>query len=131
MLRESISNRDELIVESITSDDGLGTGVEHGDIIVKLVNATLANDDTLPTVRQTVVDTFGQAGLVDMAGVIGTFTMQTRIADVTGLPFDAPFEMGTRKLRQQLGADDFQFLRAFNCPALHALSCARRVIFFA
>ena len=103
-----MDNQDALTVESITSEDGLGTGIKHGDIIVRLVNATLRNDDTLTDARQAVIDTFGMDGLIDIAGVIGTFTMQTRIADATGLPFDRQFEMGTRTLRKRLGANDFQ-----------------------
>lgn len=103
-----MSDKNKLNVESITSDDGMGTGITNGDVIVRLVNATIRNDETIDDARQAVIDTFGMDGLIDIAGVMGTFTMQTRIADATGLPFDMPFELATRSLRKQLGANDFQ-----------------------
>lgn len=108
MLRESMTNRTELNVESITSLEGRGTGILGGDAICYFVDAVIRNDDTLDARRETLKNLFGMEGLVDIAGVIGTFTMQTRIADATGLPFDSQFEMATRTLRRRLGADEFQ-----------------------
>ena len=109
MLRESSKNgKDDLALDKITGEDGLGSGVPHGDVLVRLVDATLKADDAvLATAREAVIDALGREGLVDAAGVIGAFTMQNRVADATGLPLDTPMEMATRSLRAELGVDQF------------------------
>lgn len=104
----SRDNNGELALAAITAEDGLGTGVPRGDLLVRLVDATLAADEAaLSVARREVIDVLGTAALVDAAGVIGTFTMQNRVADGVGLPLDAPLELATRELRAQLGADRF------------------------
>lgn len=109
LLRASSQDRNgNLALRNITTEDGMGTGVQHGDTLVRFVDATLAADDgALAVARQAVIDAAGIRGLVDAAGVIGTFTMQNRVADATGLPLDAPLEMATRNLRAELGVDGF------------------------
>ena len=100
--------RDSVAVGAITSEAGDGSGVPHGDALVRLVDATVGRDDeALADARRAVVVGLGPARLVDAAAIIGTFAMQNRVADATGLPLDAPIELATRGLRAELGADRF------------------------
>ncbi len=93
---------------AVTSDSGRGTGVPHGDTLTGLVDATLGGDDVvLDEARQGVIDQMGTEALVDAAGVIAAFTMQNRAADAMGLPLDAPIEIATRALREELGVERF------------------------
>lgn len=95
-------------MSAITSEEVIDSGIPHGDIIIRLVDAALGkNKDALTEARQAVIGSMGMEGLIDVAAVIGTFTMQNRIADATGLPLDAPIEMATRSLRSELGVDNF------------------------
>ncbi len=110
LLRESSTSENGAAqVTAVTSEDGLGSGVPHGDILTQLVNATLGDNlSELERARQAVVDELGIDGLIDAAGIIATFTMQNRVADATGLPLDAPMELGSRGFREDLGVNQFQ-----------------------
>jgi len=98
----------EVDIRAVTSAEGLGTGVPHGEVLVGLVDATLQGDATaLGAARKAVVDAMGEAALVDAAAVIGTFTMQNRIADATGIPLDDVIKLATRGLRAEMGVQSY------------------------
>jgi hypothetical protein len=50
----------------------------------------------------------GSAALVDAAAIIGNFERMVRIADATGIPLDAPVNVGTESIRADLGIDQYE-----------------------
>ena len=108
LLRASSENTGEVNLSALTSDDGRGSGVPHGDAIVRLVDAALGDDDdAVAAARAELTRAMGKEALVDAAAVLGTFTMQNRVADATGLPLDTPLELASRGVREELGSDRF------------------------
>ena len=109
MLRVSSDfTNDKLDIGQISSADGLGSGVQHGDLLVRFADATLkGTPEALSSARQAVAAAIGTAGLVDAAAIIATFTLQNRAADAAGLPLDTPIEVATRRMRTRIGADQF------------------------
>ena len=95
-------------IAAATRGTGEGTGVPHGDALVRFVNATLTGtDEDLAAARTALVDAVGEAGMHDAAGVIGNFTLMNRVADGTGLPLDAPLELASRGLRDAIGVNAY------------------------
>ena len=102
---------------------GYGSGVHHGDVIVRLVDAVAGTDeDELVAARDAFVETLGPAALVDAAAIVATFNQMDRIADATGIPLDAPLELATQRLREEIGAD--RYASAANTPPTGAIKRA-------
>lgn len=89
-----------------------GAGVPHGKLLVDFVNATVfavdadAGDQSLSAARDAVADAIGPEALIDVAAVVGNFTMMTRIADGTGTPLDAGTVDVSEQIRADLGLDE-------------------------
>jgi hypothetical protein len=99
------------------------SGVEHGELLVRFVDAVHAIDGSrIEAVRADVVDALGQEALVDAAGVIGNFCTAVRIADGCGIPLDLPLDLLSLELREQIGATAFG--SAQNTPAQGAVKRA-------
>lgn len=114
MLGSSISSAD-VDLRAVTRETGEGSGVAHGDVLVRLVNAVVpAPSAGLADVRAAVLASLGVAGLVDAAAVIASFTINNRIVDANGVPLDRPMELATRALRDQIGTD--AYATAANTP---------------
>lgn len=110
MLRASIeSEGGEGDVRAIIDSEAARTsGIPGAAALVAFVDATLgAEDDELAAARSRVRAELGSAALVDAAAVIGNFERMVRIADGTGIPLDAPVNVGSEGLRAQLGIDRF------------------------
>ncbi len=101
MLRASGRHDDQdLDVAAITDAHGMGSGVLHGDRLVRLADATLGDDDlALSRAQASLVAVAGGAGLVDAAATIANFSMQSRIANGTGIPLDTSLQAASRALR--------------------------------
>jgi hypothetical protein len=63
------------------------------------------------TERAALVDTLGEAAMMDAAAVIAAFNAYPRIADATGIPLEDAKVAASATLRAQLG------LEAFNTQA--------------
>ncbi len=84
------------------------TGIPNGALLIELAEAVLGNDDQrLARARAAIVDTMGEAVLVDAAGVAGFFNAIDRVADSTGTPLDEETATATKELRDQIGIDRF------------------------
>jgi len=82
-----------------------GAGVPHGELLVRMVDASFDSPDALAAVRDECISTLGMDTTVDIAAVIANFHMMTRIADGTGTPLDATTEQMSGNLRTALGVD--------------------------
>ena len=120
MLRASIEASGGKVELSALTGEGEASAVEHGDALVRFAEAVLADDDAeLDAARTALQDCVGPEGLVDAAGVVGNFKRMVRIADGTGIPLDAPMELLTQDLREEL--DLARFGSAANTPRTGAL----------
>lgn len=115
LLRASGQSRNESFDLSAVMEGGHAGGVQHGELLLALVDAVIGDDDArLAEARRAIVDTIGPEALVDSAAVIATFSQMDRIADAAGIPLDEPLEMMTRDLRDELGVA--KFASAANTP---------------
>jgi hypothetical protein len=108
MLRVSgLSQGKQFDVTAATSGEG-DSGVPDGALLIALVEAAMARDDAaLADARRAVADTLGAAAVVEAAAIIGTFNQMVRIADSTGIALDAPLEMVSQRLREEIGVGAF------------------------
>jgi len=108
MLRVSgLSQGKRFDVVAATSGEG-DSGVPGGHLLIAMVEAAMARDDTaLADARRAVVDTMGAAAMVEAAAIIGTFNQMVRIADSTGIPLDPPLDMVSQTLREEIGVTAF------------------------
>jgi len=83
-----------------------GAGVPHGELLVRMVDASFESADALAAARDECIATLGMETTVDVAAVIANFHMMTRIADGTGTPLDVGTEKATSELRAALGVDE-------------------------
>jgi hypothetical protein len=68
----------------------------------------LGQDDAeLGAARSALLAAVGSEAFVDAAGVVANFQRMVRIADGTGIPLDAPLELLTQDLREELGIEHF------------------------
>jgi hypothetical protein len=98
----------ELDLSAIASGDGAASGVDHGAELLAFADAAVRRDDQpLAAARAVLLAAAGSEALVDAAAVIGNFQRMVRIADATGIALDAPVEMLTGDLREELGIDTY------------------------
>lgn len=88
-----------------TSDEVVG--VAHGAELVAYADAAVARSADLAAARKAVQDTLGDVEVVDAAAVIANFQRMVRIADGTGIPIDAPLDVLSADLRQEIGINEF------------------------
>jgi hypothetical protein len=82
---------------------GAGAGVAHAAELVRFAEAVLGSDDAeLLRARLALLAAIGPEGFVEAAGVVSNFQRMVRIADATGIPLDAPVELLTQDLRDEL-----------------------------
>lgn len=80
--------------------------------MLRFVDAAHGTDaNALNDARAALVDTLGEACMLDAAGVIGNFTMMTRIADSTGTPLDKGSIEMSNDIRQQMDVNGFATAR--------------------
>ncbi len=90
---------------------GSGAGVPHGELLVRLVDASFDDRASLAGVRDECVDVLGYDATVDAIAVIANFHMMTRIADGTGTPIDDGSHQMTGEIRAALDIDGFESMR--------------------
>ena len=122
MLRASVEvGGDEANLEAVTgAAEGAVSGVAHGAELVRFAEAVLGDDDAeLDAAREALKAAVGPEGLVDAAGVVANFKRMVRIADGTGIPLDAPLELFSQDLREDLRLE--RFGSSANTPEAGAL----------
>jgi hypothetical protein len=88
-----------------------GAGVPLGELLVRLVDASLESDEILAAASDECVATLEMDATVDAAAMIANFHMMTRVADSTGTPLDTFTEQITSDLREALDLDDLDTKR--------------------
>ena len=87
--------------------DGDG-GIPDGALLARFAEAAIGDsDEYLAAIRSELIDTLGEAALVDASAIVATFNAIDRVADSTGIPIDDARLAPTADLRQQLGIDAF------------------------
>ena len=91
-------------------DTTIDSGVEHGQLLGQLVDATISRDwDLVATFREESVSVMGAQQTVDAIAVASAFNGITRIADATGIPLDTGPAEATTSMRSELAINDFSY----------------------
>ncbi len=85
MLSWSSNDSGEPADLAAVANGAVGTGIEHGDELLRFATACgERDDDELAAARNAVVATTDEAFMIDAAAVAANFEMMTRLADSTG-----------------------------------------------
>jgi hypothetical protein len=100
---------DDYDLDGISSGDVADIGIPHAQLLMGYAEAVVGGDEARRReLGEAIVAALGEEGLVDAAGVIGTFNAIVRVADACGIPLEAEKEQATREMRARLGVDDFE-----------------------
>jgi uncharacterized protein YunC (DUF1805 family) len=113
MLLRASSQRDGASADlgSVTRDSG-ASGVEHGDWLRALVEATLRGEwQRLAELRRAAGRAIGAQQTVDVLTVAAAFNGITRVADAIGIPLDPNTADTTQALREVTGIERFAYAR--------------------
>jgi len=81
--------------------------------LIEFAEAILGGDKVrLARARAAILSAMGAAALVDAAGVAGLFNAIDRVADATGTPLEEAKAVDTASLRDTIGIDEFDAVRA-------------------
>lgn len=120
LLRASGEMAGEPVDLAVVHGDREAAGVPHSAALLEFVEAVLGEDDArLDAARQALRAAVGEAGAVDTAAVVSSFSKMDRIADATGIPLDASLVVMAGDLRQSLELG--RFASAANTPEASAL----------
>ncbi len=110
LLRASGEQTDKTYdLNSVTSEN-LDSGVEHGDWLRKLTEATIRGDWlTVGEVRPQAEVEMGTQKVVDALTVASAFNGITRVADATGIPLDSTTAEATTEMRDTTGIQQFDY----------------------
>ena len=108
MLRESAKAFGYDVDLTVVRDPNRANGIPGGSNLLRLVDATLASPESLPTARNAVMEELGAEALVDAAAVFGNFEMMNRVADATGIPVAGAAIERERELISRLDIAGFQ-----------------------
>ena len=101
----SRKNGEEVDITAITRADASDGGVEHGALLIALVDAVIdAAADPTPA-RERLVAAAGPGLLVEAAAVLAMFHLNDRVADAMGAPLDSFFVDYRLKIGETLGLD--------------------------
>ena len=96
-------------VTVITSDEARDAGVEHGKLILDVVDAVMNEAMDPSEARRQLVEAAGAGLLVEVGAVLGIFHLNDRVADAMGTPLDEFAIDYRRKIGQRLGLDSRGF----------------------
>ena len=92
----------------IEGSSAVAVGIEHDAVLLRFAEAVLGDDEReLAAAREALHAALGDEAFVDAAAVVGNFQRMVRIADGTGIPLDAPLEIMTQDLREDLDLSRF------------------------
>src|SRR5262245_22943069 len=97
---------DITVVTSAAPSDG---GVEHGQLLIELVDAVIDEGCDPAPARRRLIDAAGPGLLVEAAAVLGMFHLNDRVADAMGAPLDDFMVDYRRKLGEKMGMDDGRY----------------------
>ncbi len=82
------------------------SGLPHGDLMNEFTEAIMERDTArIANARRAIIETLGEAAMVDAAAVIAAFNAYPRMADATGIPLEDAKEAATAAMRLDLGLD--------------------------
>jgi hypothetical protein len=88
-------------------------GIPEGALLIEFAEAILGGDEArLAQARASIAASMGTAALVDAAGIAGLFNAIDRVADATGTPLEKAKAVDTARLRDAIGIDEFDAVRA-------------------
>src|SRR5947208_2181272 len=93
-------NADITIITRAEATDG---GVEHGKLLLELVDAVIDETADPTEARRRLVDAAGPGLLVEAGAVLGMFHLNDRVADALGAPLDELLLDYRRKIGEKLG----------------------------
>lgn len=88
-------------------DPSVPTGIPGGNLLLRLVDAVLADSEPMPQIHGEVIDELGPEALVDAAAVLGNFEMMNRVAEASGIPVPNQFIDRERELVDLLDIERF------------------------
>jgi hypothetical protein len=89
----------------ITHEEASDGGVEHGKLLMELVDAVVDETADPAEARRRLVDAAGPGLLVEAGAVLGMFHLNDRVADALGAPLDELLIDYRRKIGEKLGLD--------------------------
>ena len=107
MLRESAQTFEYDLDIAAVVDPTVPSGVPGGNLLLRLVDALLADAEPLENVQAEIIAELGPEALVDAAAVFGNFEMMNRVADATGIPVPA------QRVEREQGLVDLLDLESF------------------
>jgi hypothetical protein len=101
-------------LRAVTQGAAVGDcGIPEGALLIDFAEAILGGDEArLARARVAIVEAMGAAALVDAAGIAGLFDAIDRVADATGTPLEEAKASDTASLRDAIGIDEFDAVRA-------------------
>ena len=109
-MRLSLSGKhtgDEYALESAIGKCPGDGGVPRGELLSDFVEAVCAGDAACTAaVREKIIETMGEAAMIDAAAVIAAFNCYPRVADATGIPLEEAKAVATATMRAELGLDE-------------------------
>ena len=117
-LRGSAKNAGtEINLRAVLGEDPDGSGIDNAGALNSFVEAFINHDETaLARARTVLVGEIGADGMIDAAAVAANFQRMVRIAEATGIPFDAQMSAMTKDIQDLL--DLRRFPSARNTPDL-------------
>jgi len=89
----------------ITREEASDGGVEHGKLLIELVDAVVDETADPAEARRRLVEAAGPGLLAEAGAVLGMFHWNDRVADAMGAPLDDFLIDYRRKIGQKLGLD--------------------------
>jgi len=112
MLRASAEAKNIPVNINATIDSSLDSGVEHGDVLLRFVDAVCGPDNqAVEPARTALLDRMGPAALVEAAAIAANFSTNDRAANAIGIPLEGMFLVGSATYRKELGIDDYPSAR--------------------
>ena len=98
---------DEVDVQAVTDGKAKApSAVAHAEELLAFAEAALGRDPAaLDGARRVLLEAVGPEALVDAAAVAANFQRMVRIADGSGIPLDAPLELISADVREDLALD--------------------------
>ena len=121
---------DPIDIRAVTGESDAyadGSGVPHAGALLAFTDSVVKRDAArLAADRDVVREAVGPGGLVDTAATVGSFQRMTRIADATGIPVDAPVNILSAEIQDELNLRRFSSASVTSKPNALAASLARR-----
>jgi hypothetical protein len=99
----SKKNGGDADITAITREEASDAGVEHGALLIELVDAVIDERADPAPARRRLVQAAGPGLLVEAGAVLGTFHLNDRVADAMGAPLDEFHIDYRRKIGEKMG----------------------------